>query len=389
MGRRRVNELRVSMARKPDGRGRWWVMLRGPGVGPPGPDGRAKGQALYWCKSRRAALKLTRDLEDEIADRTPTTTGEAINRYLGALNEEGLAPTTVDDAEVRLRPLERAGVEHIDELTRAHVEAHLRAEYTPIRKRTPDRKGWTEVRRKPGSVSTRRGHLKRMGMFFAWCVAERLRHDDPTAGVFVKGRANRGKPQLTDAEWRAVVAKCVEDSSEGALVTLLCATTGCRAKELLSMRVRDLVLDTEPARWAIPRSATKTDAGVRVAELTDVAATRLRVRIDGKPLDAFVFPARQRQGEETKSPHRGRSWLREQVAAVCVDAGVRVVPPHGLRGTLATALDRVGVRVSDVAAALGHAGTRVTEDAYIREDGRTVVRLRDVDRARKTAPLAD
>ena len=127
---------------------------------------------------------------------------------------------------------------------------------------------------------------------------------------------------------------------------------------------------------------TKSDAGVRIAELTDIATTRLKVRIDGAALDDFVFPAREREGERTKTPHRGRSWLREQVAKLCGAAGVRVVPPHGLRGTLATALDRTGVRVADVAAALGHAGTRVTEDAYIRENGRTVVRMRDVEKAR-------
>ena len=273
MGRRRSNELRVSMAKKADGRGRWWVMLRGPGVGPEGPDGRPTGQRVYWCKTRRAALKLRGDIEDDIADRTPTTVSDAIDRYLAALAEEGLSPTTIADAGVRLRPLERAGVDHVDELTRAHVQTHLRAEYTPRRVRTPDRKGWIEIPREMGSVATRRGHLKRMRMFFAWCIAEGLRHSDPTTGVVVKGRANRGKPQLTDAEWSAVVNQCAQDSTEGSLATLLCATTGCRANELLSIRVRDLVLDADPARWAIPRSATKPVNG-RATESTSSAGNR-------------------------------------------------------------------------------------------------------------------
>ncbi|MCZ7598553.1 MAG: hypothetical protein M5U09_13630 [Gammaproteobacteria bacterium] len=75
--------------------------------------------------------------------------------------------------------------------------------------------------------------------------------------------------------------------------------------------------------------------------------------------------------------------------AKCRDAQVSEVPTHGLRGSLATLLDQVALRLSDTSRALGHADSKVTEESYIRQDGRTVVRLRDIEARRPTAKDAE
>jgi len=53
---------------------------------------------------------------------------------------------------------------------------------------------------------------------------------------------------------------------------------------------------------------------------------------------------------------RNKTWLRRLVRSVCEAAGVRVVCPHGLRGTYATMLVALQRReLADVGIALGHA----------------------------------
>lgn len=59
-----------------------------------------------------------------------------------------------------------------------------------------------------------------------------------------------------------------------------------------------------------------------------------------------------------------RWWLQDQVAKYCKLAGVPQVPPHVLRGSLASLLYSADAAPQLVAAVLGHASPGVTEAHY-------------------------
>lgn len=367
---RRPKGLRARGPYGPDARGRYRVELAGPGARArlaASTGGRAGGQggpaaaaadapAIYHLTSKTAAEELRKRLDDLVAKVLGRTLEQAITGFLADLRAQELDETTVDDGEVRLRMLERAGVTHVDELRRRHVEALLAGEYS---------------KRRPGmrrSVATRRGHLKWMRRFFEWAREEGLLRHDPTAGVKVKGRARRGKPQLTLVELHVLDLVCALDPSPEALAVHVLIWTGIRSEELRSLRWRDLSLRTEPAQLVVDES--KTEAGRRrVVELPEVIGARLRSMGEGKALEDLVWPARLRGGRI--GPH-GRHWLIDHTRALCRKAKVREVTPHGLRGTTTTSAHEAGLPLRAIAALLGHANERVTLDSYSQADRRLV-----------------
>jgi integrase len=285
---------------------------------------------------------------------------KVLDLYDAALRAQGLRPRSVYDYTSRLWPLcDGSGIVTWYDLTADHGAAWLAGEY-----------GEGQELSRPTQV----GHLRKWRRFRAWAEAEGYIGPDPLAGLKPGGRRRVGKPHLTESEMRALDAACGAESSDGALAVHLLLWSGGRPKEVLSMRHRDLVLDEQPARWAIPwdptgRDGTKTEAGVGAVELPAVIATRLAVRMEGKPLDAYVFPAgRQAAG------HRGLSWLGDHFHRLCgaakvtregADGKPTTIPPYALRGSFGLLLRRRGAPLAQVSDALGHAGRNVTVDAYV------------------------
>jgi integrase len=64
----------------------------------------------------------------------------------------------------------------------------------------------------------------------------------------------------------------------------------------------------------------------------------------------------------------GRYWLLRSVQRICKEAGVPIVPAHGLRGTHATLAVDAGATSHLVAAALGHESFSTTARHYARAE---------------------
>lgn len=149
--------------------------------------------------------------------------------------------------------------------------------------------------------------------------------------------------------------------------------TGMASGEVLNLRVGAVDFDARRI-WVRSDDAgdgdwsVKTGNRERTLDLPDALEGDLLALVADKAPTAYVFPRNPRFafGERGVDglPH-GRHWLADLVRRVCEAAGVRVVPPHGLRGThtsmrLALATRRISqIGDADTLAAiardLGHA----------------------------------
>lgn len=208
-----------------------------------------------------------------------------------------------------------------------------------------------ERRQEGNSVATVRSELATARRFFTW--AARAGHM-PAVKVTarVEGRANRGKPQLTEDEARRYLAVALERGPIGvaAAIPLL---MGLRGSEVVQRQVRDLDRDGQ-VLWI--RNA-KTAAGDRRVEIPEVIQGRLIDMADGQDPTDWLWPGREGR-------HLTRDGLLWAVKDICREAGVPVVPTHGLRGTHSTIAEDAGSTGHVVAATLGHTSPEVTGQHY-------------------------
>ncbi len=176
-----------------------------------------------------------------------------------------------------------------------------------------------------------------------------------------------------------------EDTMALAAVTAL--LLGCRAGEVLNLRVRDLDCGGTKL-WVAARDSEyrgKSHNAARDPDVPDVLRLRLLKLTAGQAPDAYLF------GLSAIGKPRSRQVLHATVKRLCLDAGVPIVCPHSLRGLWATAGVRSGALSHAVAAALGHGSFAVTAKHYVQpgtlDGARTerLVQMLDLD-AEKQAP---
>ncbi len=225
----------------------------------------------------------------------------------------------------------------------------------------PAMTAWDALVAKKNAVDTLHGIRSAANGFFEWCIREAYLKKNPLAGIEIKGRKKRGKPQLRLDEARAFLERAIAVSDGNRItkrhgsqqeVGVLGAATalllGLRNGEVVGCLVRDLD-DGGNMLWI---SASKTEAGVRRVEVPDVLQPPLLKLAGGRAGTEALFPGLTRDG------------LRYWTKTLCQKAGLPVVSPHGLRGTHATASMRPHANPHEVAAALGHTSFRVTERLY-------------------------
>ncbi len=178
---------------------------------------------------------------------------------------------------------------------------------------------------------------------FAWAVDRDIVTASPIAGVKAPaGEASRDRV-LTDGElvavWRAAEAL---GWPFGPLVKLL-IITGQRIGEVSRMRWQDL--DLAGAEWSMPAAAVKT----KKPHVVPLSALALEI-IEGLPrtADGYVFPAR---AASNRNPVSGFSKIKARLDRLSGVSGWRY---HDLRRTVATGLQRLGVRLEVTEAVLGH-----------------------------------
>lgn len=218
---------------------------------------------------------------------------------------------------------------------------------------------------KPPAASTQRFDLRLVQAFFRWLLAQKYLRESPFAAVTPVGRASRGKKQLRFEEAAKFISAglALFDTRDDmlALASVTVLLLGCRAGELLHVRVRDL--DCGGTRlWLAAQDggyAGKTRNAVRNADVPTVIQSRLHALTAGRSPDDYLFGRRQ----HSKPVVRQLLWTA--VRRVCVAAAVPIVCVHSLRGLWATAGVRSGALSQAVAAALGHGSFTMTERHYV------------------------
>jgi len=170
---------------------------------------------------------------------------------------------------------------------------------------------------------------------------------------------------LTVREMRAILAACVRQPKERALI-LLMRYSGLAIGDAVTLS-REAVVGTE---LTLRRAKTGELVMVDLPNLVIRAIRRLR----GPHPDFFWWAGR---GKRVTSAKYWRARLRE----VAARAGVAGFHPHRLRDTFAVALLTAGVAIEDVSALLGHSSIQTTERHYAPWDRRRRDRLTRVVRA--------
>jgi integrase len=174
-------------------------------------------------------------------------------------------------------------------------------------------------------------------------------------GVEVLGRRKKGKPQLTEDEAKQLLGCAVRlggAGDAGAIATAVALLLGMRTGEIVERIVRDL--DAGGTKLRI--TSAKTAAGIRTMKIPSVLQPLLKTLAGGK------LPTDRLFGDWN------RHWVLRSVMRLCKEAGVPVVPAHGLRGTHARLAVEAGISGDVVARSLGHENFGVTTDHYAGQD---------------------
>lgn len=192
--------------------------------------------------------------------------------------------------------------------------------------------------------------------FFRWMsVRGWLKHPGAMDGIEVLGRRKKGKPQLTEDEAKQLLGCAVRlggAGDAGAIATAVALLLGMRTSEIVERIVRDL--DAGGTKLRI--TSAKTVAGIRTMKIPSVLQPLLKTLAAGKlPTDRLFGDV-------------NRHWVLRSVTRLCKEAGVPVVPAHGLRGTHARLAVEAGISGDVVARSLGHENFGVTTDHYAGQD---------------------
>lgn len=206
-----------------------------------------------------------------------------------------------------------------------------------------------------GSIRRYRASLS---SFFAWCVAEHRRADNPVAAARVPTRLEPPAEMrpLSEDELTEVVARIGRASGALADVALIAGWTGLRWGELRVLRVGDVQELPSPAFWV---ARSQTEGG-----MVKVTKGRLARRV---PLADVVLKAVDRLSSGrtpedllATGPSGGQLWRSAFLRSTgweSVAIGRRL---HDLRHTAACLWLVRGVDLSTVSAWLGHASITTT-----------------------------
>ena len=249
----------------------------------------------------------------------------------------------------------------IKSLRRAHVEKYV-AETADLAMAT--RRSYWRAFRRMVDYWNRRGWISTDPIGAYLNTIERRGEDLPWKTNAGAAQIGRGKAQLrSESEARRYLkAALALDTSERRVAAALPLLTGIASGELRHLTAGRIdvaggaiwIDDYDVDGWTV-----KTATRRRSLPIPAVLECDLRLLTAGRDPDDLVFTQR---GEPNRP--RGRTWLRDLVRSVCKAAAVRVVNPHGLRGSFASLLvERERRALADVGLVLGHA-----------DEGRTAAR---------------
>jgi len=295
----------------------------------------------------------------EPADHAPSsspTLAQAIASYLEELAARG-RPTAETARVLRCHVLPQFGERQIDTLTRAELRRWHRslAQQPPIQ---GHRLGTT--RRSPATANRILTCLK-AALNHAWHEGEVASDAAWRAVRPFRDAEHPRRDLLTPAEARRLIEACTPEFEPLVRAAL---ATGCRYGELVRLEVGDFdaaagTLWIRAGKSGRARHVAATDEGVVMLR----ALTRSRARQERLFLRA--------DGASWGASHQHRRMRK-----ACAAAGI--TPPigfHALRRSFGSWLARAGVPLQVIAAALGHADTRITERHYAHLQADEVARM--------------
>jgi integrase len=240
--------------------------------------------------------------------------------------------------------------------------------------RTLDRKDvrryLTRMQRDGVALGSQQSRYASVSSWFGWMHCDEILGENPAAlvhqlhkpwtGKRAQRRINRGKPQLhgtADAKLY-LVAALQHDTAEERVAAALPLLCGLRSGEVRHLRAGDVDLALQ-AIWVRPDEAVgagggwdvKTASSVRTVPIPDeLRDDLLRLRAHKADRDPIFWSRRSKTGLYEAA------WLRRLVQRTCRAAGVKVVSPHGLRGTFVSICAALGrLSAPDIARLVGHA----------------------------------
>ena len=341
----------------------------------------AAGRRDLYFPTRKEALRAIKEAARELP---PSTKGRSLGKLLDAYMkdkvQQGLCNMrTAEDQRARLRGWLGDSLEAEPSRLTPKRAATL---YESMIQTPTIKTG------QPPTAATQRYTLKLAKGLFRWAVNKGYLSESPFANIQPVGRPSRGKKQLRFDEAERFISTAFQLFDERQDTMALAAVTalllGCRASEVLQLRVRDLDCGGTKL-WVAARDSDyrgKTANAARDPDVPEVLRPRLlKLSADQAP-DAYLF------GLGSTGKPRSRQVLHSTVQRLCVAAGVPVVCTHSLRGVWATAGVRSGALSHTVAAALGHGSFAVTAKHYVQpgalDGARTerLVQMLDLDAAK-------
>jgi integrase len=182
-----------------------------------------------------------------------------------------------------------------------------------------------------------------------WAIARGIIEHSPCDGVSAPSPETRRERVLDDAEIKIVWAAAESLGRPFGPVIQLLLLTGARRDEIAGMRWSEINLDTKA--WTLPAARSKNRREHQVP-LSDSAVAVLRALPRHEKVD-FVFSTNGRTAVS------GFSKVKVNVDAwIAARLGERAPMPdwviHDLRRTVATNLQKLGVRLEVTEAVLGH-----------------------------------
>lgn len=201
----------------------------------------------------------------------------------------------------------------------------------------------------PEKVALRRNAFSHTRKLFSWAVERGDIQRSPFDGMKSPPKVASRDRVLTDAELR-LIWKASQDVSSpfGALVRLL-MLTGQRRDEVADMQWSEL--DRSAALWTIPAARTKNSEAQLVPLSADVIAEIDGIAgAEGWPRKGLVLTT------NGKTAFSGFSKAKVRLDAAIAEKGGEVAAwrLHDLRRTLATGMQRLGVRFEVTEAVLNH-----------------------------------
>jgi len=142
------------------------------------------------------------------------------------------------------------------------------------------------------------------------------------------------------------------------MIAKLTANTTASGKELRSLRLRDIKLESDPPRFFIPEG--KNSFRERTIPLNQTAADVMKQLLERahslgsiKP-DHYVFPLRFKRGGYDPSRPASASWLRHAWHELREAAGLPWLTPHCLRHQAITTMAEHGIPPEIIRSTAGH-----------------------------------